>query len=268
MVEIQGICKNYHGKKVLSGVGLSIVKGQIISIVGCNGSGKSTLFKIVAGLAKATQGRVIFKNGVFCNAIIETPSFFGALTGTENLRALLGETYNKRKAAELFSIFELGDSTDIKVKKYSLGMKQKLAIIYMFLSNAKVLLLDEPTNALDQVALRIFRDLLLRFRNEGKSIIIASHNISYINAISDKIYSFRDGRLYLEDNKTVALGNGLNHIFCVQNIEDAIKYLTKESIIYDIAGDEILIRIDIAVAGKLFCALEQFVILSYRMADV
>lgn len=199
MLRISNLSKRYGKKVVLRGIDADFPKGRIVAIVGDNGTGKSTLIKIILGLAKKSGGDIDCRSHG-TGGILETPCFLTKFSGRENIRMLCGKgRLDEGKLIELADLFNLGDDLDLQVKKYSLGMRQKLAIIYVLLTDADILLFDEPTNALDQSALVKFKDLLLEEKKNGKLVIISSHNQEYLNKFVDDVYELRDGILRLVD---------------------------------------------------------------------
>lgn len=187
-------------------------EGEIIGIIGPNGSGKSVFFKLLAGFLRPEKGSVIV-NGVdlyktrsfppLSGFLIEEPPFLSRLTGFANLE-LLGSIQNKvDKTSIEIALKRVGlfEERHTKVGEYSLGMKKKLGIAQTFMENQRLIVLDEPMNALDEGSVIKVRQLLKELVNEGKTIMIASHNQADIDYLCDKIYRVENKKLQLFTKK-------------------------------------------------------------------
>lgn len=182
---------------------VSFEKGKIYGIVGHNGSGKSVLFKMMCGFIFPDQGSVIVngeelgKNKRFpknFGIIIDKPGYLGDKTGFENLR-YLADIQNKisdEKIKEILEKVGLSHTIMQKVKNYSLGMKQKLAIAQAIMEDQEILLLDEPFNGLDVDSVENIRDLLKSLNKQGKTIFLTSHNNEDIDILCDHVFRVRN----------------------------------------------------------------------------
>lgn len=205
-IEVENYSKVIKRKEVLKDISLTLEKGKIYGFVGHNGSRKTMLFRAICGFIKPTKGSVkILGKPVTLNEalpvdiglILETPGFIPNYTGLENLE-YLASIKNKTTKEQILSALEqigLLEAKDEKVKKYSLGMKQKLAIAQSFMEDQELLILDEPTNGLDKKSVRRFRDIMQTLRDQGKTILLASHNEADIKTLSDEIFELSDGEL-------------------------------------------------------------------------
>lgn len=207
VVSIKNLCKKINGEVILDKVSLDVEAGQIYGIIGRNGSGKSMLFKSICGLITATSGTIsVFskeiKNGEIpenLGALIENPGFLNRYTGFKNLK-YLASIRNLIKDEDIYkalSLVGLDPQSTKTVKKYSLGMKQRLGIAQAIMEKPQLLILDEPMNGLDNEGVKAIRDLLLHLKNCGVSILIASHNSEDIKALCDKVYKMDKGILSL-----------------------------------------------------------------------
>ncbi len=207
-LKIINIYKNFGKKEVLKDISLDVCGGQIVGLVGENGCGKTVLMKIIIGLMKASKGEVIY-NGKQLKTdmdyldsvgfIIENPSFFGELSGYENLK-LLADIKKKIGDKEILSWLEKVGLKDIsyKVDDYSLGMKQRLTLAQALMEDEEVLILDEPTNSLDEEGVELFHSLLKQQKEKRKIIIISSHNKYDIEQLADEVYRIKEGKMYRE----------------------------------------------------------------------
>ncbi|PFB14639.1 MULTISPECIES: ATP-binding cassette domain-containing protein [Bacillus cereus group] len=204
IVEIKKLTKVIKGHTVLNNINLQLDKGKIYGFQGKNGSGKTMLLRAICGLIKPTKGEVFvnqkklddnFPDSI--GVLIEYPGFLPNYTGLQNLK-LLASIQNKINEEDIRKVLiQVGlDPTDKrKVKKYSLGMKQRLGIAQAVMENPDILVLDEPTNALDKNAVKIVRELLLDLKKQGKTIIIASHDQNELQVLCDDLYTIDTGEI-------------------------------------------------------------------------
>lgn len=194
MLEIEEISKKYD-KYVLKDVSLTVSSGEIMAIIGSNGSGKTTLMKIICGLIPSTSGTYTWKKNTVSN-MIENPGFFPYLTGFENLRyfQIQKGCIDSNKINEVLNVVNLMEHKDKKYKKYSLGMKQKLALALCLLENPDFLVLDEPTNGVDIEGVISIRHVLKEL-NSSKNVtmLISSHNLHELYNLATSFCFLKDG---------------------------------------------------------------------------
>lgn len=198
MITFKHISKTFKSSIILKDIDFSIHDGEIIRISGANGCGKSTLLKIATGLLKPSSGEVNYSQ--YANeigAFIENPSFIENETAIYNLKFLynLKNKFNEAVVFKLLTDFKLDPYSKIPVKKYSVGMRQKLGIIQSIMEDQKIIYLDEPTRGLDEESVELFFKLINTLNKvENKTIIICSHEpLEKINF--DKEYVITDGNL-------------------------------------------------------------------------
>ncbi|MFZ3129846.1 MAG: ATP-binding cassette domain-containing protein [Desulfosporosinus sp.] len=203
---IKEVTKKFKNVTVLSNVSISFEAGKIHGIIGRNGSGKTVLFKCICGFMPLTSGQ-IFVDGrqvgreidvpQDIGTIIEAPGFLPNYSGFRNLKllSLIGKKIDDAGIRE--SIKRVGLDPDSKkwVSKYSLGMRQRLGIAQAFMENPSILILDEPMNGLDKHGVEDVRQLILDLKEEGKTILIASHNSEDIARLCDTVCEMDGGRL-------------------------------------------------------------------------
>ena len=194
MLRGEKIYLSYGRKAVLQGVTLELHSGEIVGLVGENGVGKTSLIRVLSGLTPPKKGGVEHE-GKTVAALVEQPSFFLDMTGKENLDYFLGRRIGKEEAAD--APFGCGSFLELPVRKYSMGMRQKLALWMLLLSEADYLLLDEPSVALDAAALEEFDQLLLR-QKKSRGILIASHNFQELQSVCDRVLVMAGGRIQKE----------------------------------------------------------------------
>lgn len=197
VLTMDNVSKSYKGRALYSNVSLSIEEGKIHAIEGPNGSGKSVLLKLMCQFVRPSEGVVqisseyLSKDRTFPESfgvIIDRPGFIGGATGFDNLmrlasiRGKIGDV----EVCEALERVGLDPSLRQKVRNYSLGMKQKLALAQSFMENQRVLILDEPFNALDADTVLIARSLIKDFRDEGRTIVFTSHNSEDIELLAER----------------------------------------------------------------------------------
>jgi len=191
---------------VLNSVSLSLESGKIYGIIGRNGSGKTVLFKSICGFLPLTSGEVIVNNKSVgkdidipdnLGIIIEEPGFLPNYSGYKNLK-FLSNIHRKIGKIELYDVLErvgLEKEANKKVGKYSMGMRQRLGIAQAIMENQEILILDEPMNGLDKTGVEDVRNLLKNLKDEGRTILIASHNSEDIRILCDEVYEMDGGVL-------------------------------------------------------------------------
>ena len=206
IISVENLTKKFGDIIALDNVNLSFERGKIYGIIGRNGSGKTVLFKLIIGYLKPSSGRVIVSGKVIgkdtdfadnIGVIIENPGFLGGYTGFKNLEYLasIRNVIGDVEIRESMEKVGLDPSSRKKVGKYSLGMKQRLGIAQAIMENPEILILDEPMNSLDNQGVEDVRGILMRLRDEGKTIILSSHNKEDIEILCDEVYEMDQGRL-------------------------------------------------------------------------
>ena len=198
--------KRFGEQVALRDVSVSFEAGKIHGIIGRNGSGKTVLFKCIVGLMPLTSGsiQVNGRHIETCKtvpddigAIIETPGFLPNYSGFRNLK-FLATLRGRIKDAEIRKAMQqvgLDPESRKHVGKYSLGMRQRLGIAQAIMEDPQILLLDEPLNGLDNEGVEEMRNVLLKQKDQGKLIIIASHSKEDIDILCDEIFRFDHGKI-------------------------------------------------------------------------
>lgn len=200
--------KNFKNKHVLSRINIHVPEGKIYCIMGPNGVGKSTLLKMISGIEKPTEGDINFKGKDWkredlkvIGSLIEEPGLFDNLTVEDNIKLKLKLHHVENKDQEkILNTLGFGDHNQEKVKGFSTGMRQRLGIALAFMGNPDLVVLDEPTNGLDTFGIHELRELLMLEKKQGKTIIIASHMLSEIQKVADRIAILGNGELLLEED--------------------------------------------------------------------
>ncbi len=206
IIMVEHVTKRYKEGTVLKDVTVSFEKGKIHGIIGKNGSGKSMLFKTICGFVRADQGRVTVNGQVVgkdvdfpddLGVIIETPGFLPYYSGFKNLTLLAGlrGRIGNRDIEEAMTLVGLDYKSKKSVRKYSLGMKQRLGIAQAVMENPSILILDEPMNSLDKSGIADVRELLKKLCGQGKTILLTSHNHEDIEQLCDTVCEMEAGEL-------------------------------------------------------------------------
>lgn len=200
------VTKVIKGKTVLSHINLSLNSGYVYGFVGPNASGKTMLFRVLSGLISATTGIVSLNGKILKKAfpvlpdlgiLLENVSLYPELTGYENLDYLAKFNHKIDKAGIIEALQRVGlDPADKrKYGKYSLGMKQRLAIAQAVMERPGILMLDEPTNALDQDSVKVIRGLIKSEKDRGAIVLLASHNKEDIQLLCDYTFTMDGGAI-------------------------------------------------------------------------
>lgn len=205
-VEIQNYTKRIKRKTVLDHVDCGFERGEVCGLVGPNGSGKTMLLRAMCGFIRPTDGQVLIggKPVVFnetlperVGVLIEHPGFIGADTALGNLKYLAGLDggLDEQETERLMKVFGIWRQRNEKVRSFSLGMRQKLAIVQALMEHQRLILLDEPTNGLDHESVLAFQREMRRQQNLGNTVIIASHHGDELREIADRILHMENGRV-------------------------------------------------------------------------
>ena len=203
-IKITNLSKEIHGSTVLKDVSMTLESGTVYGLLGRNGSGKTMLMRAICGLIRPTSGsieidgKVIGKDLSFPQSvgmILETPIFLPDKTGYENLR-LLASIRGEIGPREIKGALErvgLDAEDPRKVKKYSLGMRQRLGVACAIMEQPELLLLDEPFNGLDEGSCQTVQEIIREQRGKGGLILLACHDRSELETLSDHIYRVVEG---------------------------------------------------------------------------
>lgn len=206
ILKTDNLCKYFKKQKAVDNVSITVRENSIYGLLGPNGAGKSTTLKMITGMLRPTNGKVLFnghdwtrKDLEQIGALIETPPLYYNLSAAENLEVrakLLGVP--KARIDEVLEIVDLQNTGRKKAGQFSMGMKQRLGIAIALLNNPKLLILDEPTNGLDPIGIQELRSLIRSFPSQGITVILSSHILSEVQLIADDIGIISNGILGYE----------------------------------------------------------------------
>lgn len=206
VLETKKLSKKFGNKEILKSIDMTIYEGDIVGLIGPNGAGKSTFIKTVLNLYKETEGEVSIcginvdedlesaLSNVGC--VIENSDLYPHLSGLKNLKivALMNNIKDAEYIEKIIKMFKLNTRINDKVKKYSLGMKQRLGIACALIKKPKLLILDEPTNGLDPLGIKELREIIKNISEERNvTVLISSHILSEIENICDRIFIIDNG---------------------------------------------------------------------------
>ena len=225
IIETHDLCKQYGNALRVAHLDLDVPEGSVYGFLGPNGAGKSTTLKMILGLVRPTAGdiRVLGKKMDGGNrlavlrqvgSLIESPSYYGHLTGEENLRIV--QTLRgvpEKNIREVLQIVRLDGQRGKRVAYYSLGMKQRLGLAAALLGYPKLLILDEPTNGLDPAGIQEMRELICSLPERfGMTVVVSSHLLSEIDQMADHVAIIREGELVFQDTLEALHGRSRHHL--------------------------------------------------------
>lgn len=205
-IEVKSATKVLRKITVLDNVDLTLKSGVIYGLRGVNGSGKTMLMRLLAGLIRPTKGTVLLDGKQLgkelsfppdLGMLIENPAFLDGYTGAQNLRLLTGirKQVGEERIREVLEQVGLGYEDKRRYRQFSLGMKQRLGIAGAVLEHPALLLIDEPTNGLDTDGIEMVQKLLLEEKERGALIVLACHDFSILQSLSDVLFSVKEGRV-------------------------------------------------------------------------
>ena len=204
-VETKGLTKLYGGKAAVKDLNLRVGEGQIYGFIGRNGAGKSTTLKMISGLASPTQGEVSLFGKPLSDPVvrrrlgvlIEEAGLYPNMTARQNvvMKAKCMGLAEEKSIDRVLDLTGLSNTGKKQVKHFSMGMKQRLGVALALLGNPDLLILDEPINGLDPEGIKELRQLVLKLREEGKTILLSSHILGELSKIATNYGIIKDGEL-------------------------------------------------------------------------
>jgi len=228
-MKVSNASKSFGRKKVIDNVSFEIYPGEVFGFLGPNGAGKTTMIKMIMGFLSMDEGSVEIggfdkdkhyeKAMSSIGGIVENPEMYKDMTGRQNLQmyARLQNNISKARVDEVLSIVGMQDRANDKVKKYSLGMKQRIGVAQAMVHNPRVLILDEPTNGLDPAGIHELRDILTKLAHEDQvAVMVSSHLLSEMQMMCDRVGIIDKGRLIdiktMEDLRNLSGGPSTQRI--------------------------------------------------------
>lgn len=215
IITTNALTKEYDHKKVVNTLDLNVPEGSVYGFLGPNGAGKSTTLKMLLGLVKPTGGEIrVFGKKLSqenrleilkqTGSLIEAPSYYGHLSGKENLRIICKlKNVPEKDIMRVLHLVRMEKQMDKKVKNYSLGMKQRLGIAAALLGSPRLLLLDEPTNGLDPAGIQEIRELIRDLPEHGITVLVSSHLLAEIDQMATDVGIIDKGHLIFQDSLVI-----------------------------------------------------------------
>lgn len=229
MIEIKNLHKRFGKLTVLDGLDLEIKKGGIFAILGPNGSGKTTLIKCLLGMVIPNKGEITINNKSVLkewdyrnnlNYLPQIANFPSNLTVFELIKMVKNLRPKEANEQELIDVFGLNEFLQKKLGNLSGGTKQKVNLVLAFMFDSDLLILDEPTTGLDPIALIHLKEIINKEKAKGKTILITTHIMSFVDEMADEIVFLLDGKIYFKGS-----GDDLKKQTNIDNLEHAIASL-------------------------------------------
>lgn len=273
IITTTGLCKQYGKVLRVKDLDLKVREGVVYGFLGPNGAGKSTTMKMILGLAKPTAGTItVFGKHVNAQnrltilkdvgSLIESPSYYGHLTGAENLRIISTlKGVPDKDIDRVLQIVRLENQKEKKVKQYSMGMKQRLGLACALLGNPKLLILDEPTNGLDPAGIQEMRELICSLPQQyGMTVMVSSHLLSEIDQMATNVGIISHGELVFQDSLSTLHERSRSSI-AVRTLDNeaAVKILSEQGVSFQTLDDYFLLPkiADDELSGQIFRLFEQ-----------
>lgn len=211
MINIKSLSKKFGKLEVLDGIDLNIQTGGIFAVLGPNGSGKTTLIKSILGMVIPDRGEIIFKEENILgksdyrneiNYLPQIANFPSNLTVKELLAMVKNLRPKEARETELIELFNLKEHLDKKLGNLSGGTKQKVNLVLTFMFDSEVLILDEPTTGLDPVSLIRLKEIIKLEKEKGKTILITTHIMSFVEEMADEIVFLLEGEIHFKGSSS------------------------------------------------------------------
>ncbi|MBT5398367.1 MAG: ABC transporter ATP-binding protein [Micrococcales bacterium] len=218
VIAIEGLVKTYGKQNAVDNLTANVQKGRITGFLGPNGAGKSTTLRCLVGLSKPTSGSVTINERPYrelenplskVGTVLDSRGFHPALTGRQNLRVVAAAAgIDDSRVDDVLEMVELTEAAGRKMKKYSLGMKQRLALAGAILGDPEILILDEPANGLDPAGIAWLRNFLRHLAQGGRTILVSSHQLAEMQHTVDDVLIINKGKLIASGTKEQVMGDG------------------------------------------------------------
>ena len=237
MLKINQLDKFFGKKQVLHQISFEIKRGHIVGLIGANGAGKTTIMKAILGIT-AFDGDIQLDDQKITvdnhsalehvGALIEYPGLYPYLTGREQLLLFANGPQRHEHVTQTIEELHLAAYADVKTKKYSLGMRQKLGIALAFVNRPELVILDEPMNGLDPKATMALRQLIIRKRDEGTTFLISSHILSELQKVADDVIIIDQGRLIIDATMSELLKKSQTYFWIATDQDELAQKLLAE----------------------------------------
>lgn len=254
VLSVDGVAKKIGSRMIVEDVTMSVNEGEIYGFLGPNGAGKTTTIRMIVGLIRPTKGSIrIVGHDIEkerskaireVGTIVENPETYSYLTGMQNLvhyARLAGIDNRHKRINEVAEIVGLTDRIHEKVRRYSLGMRQRLGLAQALLARPKLLVLDEPTNGLDPAGMREFRELMRRLADGGMSVFVSSHLLSELEQMCHRVAIIKSGRIIAEKRMSdIMEGSARRVLVRVNDVTVAERVLIETGLAVQVTADQLL----------------------------
>ena len=238
MLELQNLCRSFRGIPAIQDVSFKVAPGEVVGFLGPNGAGKSTTVKIITGMLRPNDGRVLFEGQDIYRDMVafrsvlgyvpEEAHLYNYLSGLEYLQLVgrlrgLTETVIETKATRLLKLLHLESWQYSPISSYSKGMRQRVLIAAALLHDPRLLIFDEPLSGLDVVSGRLFKDLLELLAAEGKAVIYISHVLEVVEQVCNRVIVIAKGRILAD-----APPAELTKLMSLPNLESVFSQLVQQ----------------------------------------
>ena len=217
-IQFEQLVKQYGKQQAVAGLSASVLAGRITGFLGPNGAGKSTTLRCLVGLSDPTSGSASILGAPYkelenplsrVGTVLDSRGFHPALTGKQNLKVVAAAAgIADSRVDEVLALVELSDAAGKRMKNYSLGMKQRLALAGAILGDPEILILDEPANGLDPAGIAWLRKFLRSMAEKGKTILVSSHQLAEMQNTVDDVLIINKGRLIAQGTMAEVKGDG------------------------------------------------------------
>jgi len=223
-IEFKALTKEYKDVLAVDSLTATVTAGRITGFLGPNGAGKSTALRCLLGLATASSGSALIEGKPYSQlaqplkrvgAVLDSQGFNPALTAMQNLKVICAAaSIPDSRAMEVLKLVDLERAAKKRTKGFSLGMKQRLSLAAALLGDPDILVLDEPANGLDPVGIAWLREFLRNLANQGKTVLVSSHQLAELQHTVDDVIIINNGKLIVAGNaKEIMNGESLEDAF-------------------------------------------------------
>ena len=267
-IEIEGLRKEYRGRRgaktiALGGLDLTVPEGGVFGFCGPNGSGKTTTIRCLLGLVSSTGGSMqllgkpvpsgLAESLRATGSIVEAPALFPTMTARGNLRLLAAiGGVGHRQVDDVLEEVGLAERSDDLVSKYSLGMRQRLALAAALLKDPALIVLDEPTNGLDPAGIQQVRALMRRLGHEGRTVFVSSHLLSEVEQTCDRVAILNKGTTVVQGDVGTVLGaSGQEIIVRLEDLDAGQRSLERAGITTRLVDSQLRVKLNGAGRGDV-----------------
>ncbi len=256
LLRVEGLAKKYRSRQVVKDLSLEVARGEVVGLLGPNGAGKTTSLRVLMGLTRPTAGEIlVFGHRLTpgapvlsrLGALVEGPGFLPHLTGLANLQLFwksTGRPLDDARFEEAMDIAGLGTAVNRRVKTYSHGMKQRLAIAQAMLGLPELLVLDEPTDGLDPPQIAEMRQVLRRYATDGRAVLVSSHLLAEVEQTCTDVVVVHKGEVVASGKVDEIVGESPTVQLDVSDVDTATSVLSALGGVRTVVPDGVGVVVD------------------------